>query len=74
MTSAGCGSEQTHQTQGVRLVVDAIPTLTWTARADGSAEFFYQRWLDYTGLPADQARDWGWTHALHPAQSRGGQT
>jgi len=46
-------------------VVDAIPTLAWSARADGSADFFNQSWLDYTGLSAEQARDWGWTGALH---------
>ena len=46
-------------------MVDAIPTLAWSARSDGSADFFSQRWLDYTGLSAEQARDWGWTGALH---------
>jgi len=49
MTSPACGSEQTRQTQDVRLVVDAIPTPAWAARADGPAHFFNQRWLDYTG-------------------------
>ena len=66
MTSPESGSEQTHQTQGVRLVVDAIPALAWSARSNGSADFFNQRWLDYTGLSVEQARDWGWTAALHP--------
>jgi PAS domain S-box-containing protein len=65
MTSPACGSEETHQTQDARRVVDAIPTLAWSARSDGSADFFNQRWLDYTGLSAVQARDWGWTVALH---------
>jgi PAS domain S-box-containing protein len=65
MTSAGHGSEQARQPQDVRLVVDTIPALAWSARADGSADFFNQRWLDYTGLSAEQARDWGWTVALH---------
>jgi PAS domain S-box-containing protein len=41
------------------------PTLAWSARSDGSVDFFNQRWLDYTGLSAEQARDWGWTVALH---------
>src|SRR5207302_4333430 len=41
-------------------------TLAWSARSDGSADFFNQRWLDYTGLSTEQARDWGWTVALHP--------
>ena len=44
---------------------DAIPTLAWTARPDGSAEFFNRRWLDYTGLSAEEALDWGWAAALH---------
>jgi formate hydrogenlyase transcriptional activator len=52
-------------------VVDAIPTLAWSAQSDGSADFFNQRWLDYTGLSADQARDWGWTVALHSDELNG---
>jgi PAS domain S-box-containing protein len=59
------GREEARQAQDVRRVVDAIPTLAWSARSDGSADFFNQRWLDYTGLSAEQARDWGWTVALH---------
>src|SRR5258708_31690832 len=66
MASAGHGSGNNSQAQDSRLVVDAIPTLAWSARADGSADFFNQRWLEYTGLSAGQARDWGWTVALHP--------
>ena len=45
--------------------VDAIPTLAWSARPDGSAEFFNRRWLDYTGLSAQEASDWGWAATLH---------
>jgi len=65
MASAGHGSENSSQAQDSRLIVDAIPTLAWSARSDGSADFFNQRWLDYTGLSAEQAREWGWTVALH---------
>jgi PAS domain S-box-containing protein len=50
----------------LQLTIDTIPTLAWSARADGAAEFFNRHWLDYTGLSADQAREWGWTVALHP--------
>ena len=45
--------------------VDAIPTLAWSARLDGSAEFLNRRWLDYTGLSTEEASDWGWAAALH---------
>src|SRR5690242_13713081 len=59
------GFEEPGDVQDIRLVVDTIPTLAWSARLDGSADFFNQRWLDYTGLSVEQARDWGWTDALH---------
>jgi formate hydrogenlyase transcriptional activator len=65
MASTGHQYEQARQAQDVRLGIDAIPTLAWSARADGSADFFNQRWLEYTGLSAEQARDWGWTVTLH---------
>src|SRR5260370_24137167 len=57
--------------EGVRLGIDAIPTLAWSARSDGAADFFNQRWLDYTGLSVEQARDWGWMVALHPDDLNG---
>jgi formate hydrogenlyase transcriptional activator len=65
MASAGNGIQQARRAEDFCLVVDAIPTLAWAARSDGSADFFNKRWLDYTGLSAEQARDWGWTAALH---------
>ena len=55
----------------IRRIFDTIPALAWAARADGSAEFFNRRWLDYTGLSVEQARDWGWTVALHPNDLNG---
>jgi PAS domain S-box-containing protein len=66
MASPAHSSEEARQAHDVRLVVDTIPTLAWSARADGSADFFNQRWLDYTGLSAEQALDWGWKFAIHP--------
>jgi PAS domain S-box-containing protein len=66
MAFAAHSSERIREAQDVRLVVDAIPTLAWSAQGDGSADFFNQRWLEYTGLSTEQARDWGWTVALHP--------
>jgi PAS domain S-box-containing protein len=66
MASTAHSSEQARQARDVRLAVDAIPTLAWSAQGDGPADFFNQRWLEYTGLSTEQARDWGWTVALHP--------
>src|SRR5260370_773855 len=66
MASSPHGFEEPGDVQDIRLVVDTIPTLAWSARPDGSAEFFNQRWLDYTGLSAEQALGSGWQVAIHP--------
>lgn len=50
----------------LQTVIDTIPALVWTAQANGAAEFVNQRWLDYTGLPIEQARGRGWAAAVHP--------
>ncbi|MBV8051265.1 MAG: PAS domain-containing protein [Acidobacteriaceae bacterium] len=48
------------------LIVSAIPGLVWSARPDGSAEFFNQQYLTFVGLPLDQLQGSGWTVAVHP--------
>jgi PAS domain-containing protein len=47
--------------RNLQLIIDTIPALAWSARADGSAEFLNRHYLDYTGLSAEQARGWSWT-------------
>src|ERR1700722_13660027 len=66
MASLPHGFEEPGDVEGIRLVVDTIPTLAWSAGPDGSADFFNQRWLDYTGLSAKQALGSGWEVAIHP--------
>jgi hypothetical protein len=53
------GFEEPGDVEDIRLVVDTMPTLAWSAGPDGSADFFNQRWLDYRGLSAKQALGWG---------------
>jgi len=48
------------------LIINTMPVLAWSSRPDGSAEFLNQRWLEYAGLSAEQAMDWGWTATIHP--------
>jgi PAS domain S-box-containing protein len=50
----------------LRKVINTIPGLVWIARADGHIEYHNQRWIDYTGLTAEQAKGWGWRAAIHP--------
>jgi PAS domain S-box-containing protein len=46
-------------------VIDTIPTLAWTMLPDGSNEFLSKKWQEYTGLPIDESRGWGWQVAFH---------
>jgi len=52
-------SEMTDSEDQLRLFIDTIHTLAWSARPDGSAQFFNQHWIDYTGIPVEQVLDWG---------------
>ncbi len=54
--------EAAHQ---VRLIIDAVPGLLWTARPDGAIDFINQRWLEYTGMTLEQGLGWGWASAYH---------
>lgn len=57
--------------RALRGVIDTIPCLAWSARADGWTDFLNQRWLDYTGLSAEQAMGHGWIVAVHPDDTPG---
>ncbi len=49
----------------VRLIIDTVPGLLWTARPDGAVDFINQRWLEYTGMTLEQGLGWGWESAYH---------
>jgi formate hydrogenlyase transcriptional activator len=50
----------------LRLLIDAVPTLIWTALPDGAVDFINRRGLEYHGLSLENAQGWGWTAAVHP--------
>ncbi|MFZ0317882.1 MAG: PAS domain S-box protein [Candidatus Sulfotelmatobacter sp.] len=52
-------------------IVNAMPALLVSARPDGYADFFNQRWIDYTGQPAEQLEGWGWANQFHPDDAEG---
>jgi PAS domain S-box-containing protein len=49
-----------------RVAIDRIPALVWSSLPDGSSDFNNERWLAYTGLSPEQARDWGYRSVIHP--------
>jgi PAS domain S-box-containing protein len=49
-----------------RTLADSIPQLAWMADAEGAIFWFNQRWLEYTGVSAEQMKDGGWQRVHHP--------
>src|ERR1700691_6764159 len=50
----------------LRTVIDMVPSFLWTSFPDGSKEYLNKRWYEYTGLPMEQAKGWGWKVVVHP--------
>jgi hypothetical protein len=52
--------------QELREVIDAIPTIAWSALPDGSNTYVNKGFAEYSGLSAEQAAGSGWQEAIHP--------
>jgi PAS domain S-box-containing protein len=56
---------QRHERQ-LRLLIDTLPQIVWTARADGVIDFVNAAWIDYTGVTPEAVREGAWRDAIHP--------
>ena len=54
------------QEEKFREAVETMPGLAFVARADGYRSFVNKGWIDYTGIPVEQALGSGWQAAIHP--------
>lgn len=50
----------------LRDVIDMIPAIVWTTLPDGSSAYVNRRFIEYSGLPAEQTTEAGWRAAVHP--------
>ena len=46
---------------------DAMPTLAFTARADGYLDWYNAQWYTYTGMTPSEMEGWGWQSVQDPA-------
>jgi PAS domain S-box-containing protein len=58
--------ETSNVIEGLRLIIDTIPTIIWRKLPDGSADFLNRNFREYTGLSLEQGLGWGWMNAFHP--------
>lgn len=56
--------------QRYRLLIETMPQLVWTASADGTIDYYNQRWLDYTGMTLEESLESGWQLILHPEDAQ----
>src|SRR6266851_2291460 len=69
VTAAKQAEERIRQNENeLRIIIDAIPAMSWSALPNGSPDFFNQRWLAYTGLSLAEGRSGGWMFAFHPEE------
>ena len=50
----------------MRILADAVPQVIWTNNSEGKANFFNQRWYNYSGLSFEQSEGLGWQVIVHP--------
>ncbi|MBY0371291.1 PAS domain S-box protein [bacterium] len=47
-----------------RQLADSMPQIVWSTRADGTTDYYNQRWYDYTGFPRGETGDSSWVSIL----------
>jgi len=55
----------------LRVLADAMPQIVFTAKPDGTADYFNRKWYELTGSPAGDVSTDTWMAALHPSDRAG---
>ena len=50
----------------LRQLLDFLPMLVWSCRADGPCDHLGRQWVEYTGIPEAEQLGYGWLQQLHP--------
>jgi PAS domain S-box len=51
--------------EAFRQLADSMPQIVWTARADGTIDYFNRRWYEFTGTEPKEG-DPAWDRMVHP--------
>jgi PAS domain S-box-containing protein len=43
-----------------------MPQLVWTARPDGTVDYYNQRYTEFSGITLSEGESWQWSPVLHP--------
>lgn len=47
-------------------MAESMPQKIFTAKSNGSVDYLNLQWLEFSGLPFEEMKDWGWTQFVHP--------
>jgi len=50
-----------------RQLADAMPQIVWTARPDGTLDYYNRRWFEYINMPESALDRATWDRFIHPA-------
>jgi len=50
----------------LRDLIETVPAMAFVSRPDGSNEFVSRKWIEFSGLSAEQSAGSGWEVTLHP--------
>jgi PAS domain S-box-containing protein len=56
----------------LRVLADAMPQIVFTAKPDGTIDYFNRKWYELTGSPNGDVSAESWMAALHPSDRAGG--
>ncbi len=48
-----------------RELIESLPQLVWTCRADGPCDYLSPQWVAYTGIPEASQLGYGWLEQIH---------
>ena len=54
-----------------RALLEALPQLVWSCRADGECDYVNPRWQEYTGAPFEQQLGSRWIEVVHEPDRQG---
>jgi two-component system sensor kinase FixL len=49
-----------------RMIANAVPAMGWSTTPDGLADFYNDRWYEFTGAPLGSTDGRAWTDVIHP--------
>ncbi len=50
----------------LRFMAESMPQKIFTAGPSGGIDYFNPQWMEYTGLPSQTIKKWGWNKFVHP--------